>query len=118
RRLTEPTAKTAMEESARRIRSIAVVHEILSREAGDDVAFSDVARTLIRMVEEGLVSSDRPVQFELRGHPPLMASPTATALAVVLTELLQNVVEHAFPDGPEAGERPVRVVVELGGNSR
>ncbi len=117
RRMTEPSAKVAIEESARRIRSIAVVHEILSRDAGDDVAFLDVARPLVRMVEEGLVSSERPVRFELRGQPPTMASPTATAMAVVLTELLQNVVEHAVPDEPDAAD-PVHVVVQLGGDSR
>ena len=36
----------------RRIRSIALVHEILSREAGDDVPFLDIVRPLVRMVEE------------------------------------------------------------------
>ena len=37
RRLTEPSAKAAIEESVRRIRSIALVHETLSREDGDEV---------------------------------------------------------------------------------
>ena len=98
RRLTEPEAVTAIEESVRRIRSIALVHEILSREAGDDVSFIDVVRPLVRMVEEGLVSPDRPLRFVISGDPGVMASPTATSLAVVLTELLQNVMEHAYPD--------------------
>ncbi len=44
RRLTEPSAKIAIEESVRRIRSIAIVHEILSRDTGDDVALGDVLR--------------------------------------------------------------------------
>ena len=63
RRLTEPSAKTAIEESVRRIRSIALVHETLSREDGDDVDFGEVVRPLVRMVEEGLTSPDRPVRL-------------------------------------------------------
>ena len=46
RRLSSPEAKAAIEESVRRIRSIALVHEILSHEAGDDVPFVDIARPL------------------------------------------------------------------------
>jgi len=125
RRLREPTAKTAVEESVRRIRSIAVVHEILSRDAGDDVDFDEVVRPLVHMVEEGLVSDDRPVRFHVEGHAPTVASPTATALAVVLTELLQNVVEHAVPDAGDGGPGTdggapghVEVSVELGGSAQ
>jgi two-component sensor histidine kinase len=121
RRLAEPTAKAAVEESARRIRSIAVVHEMLSREAGDDVDFGEVVRPLVHMVEEGLVSDDRPVHFHLSGEAATMASPVATALAVVLTDLLQNVVEHAAPrpaeDGTSTDGRGVEVQLELGGTT-
>jgi two-component sensor histidine kinase len=105
RRLVEPSARSAVEESVRRIRAIAIVHEILSREPGDDVPFADILRPLIRMVEEGLVSAERPVRFVVGGDPGLLPSPAATSLAVVLSELFQNVVEHAYPMslGPAAG---------------
>ena len=113
RRLSEPSARAAIEESVRRIRSIALVHETLSREAGDDVTFSDVLRPLVRMVEEGLVSPDRPVAIELTGEAGTVASPTATSMAVVLTELLQNVMEHAYPESLVMGDRPALVTVSL-----
>ena len=108
----------------RRIRSIALVHEILSRESGDDVVFADVVRPLVRMVEDALVSPDRPVRFRISGDAGVVASPIATSLAVVLTELLQNVVEHASPavesgadgdEGPERGDEidPDEVHVDI-----
>jgi two-component sensor histidine kinase len=111
RRLEAPEAKGAIEESVRRIRSIALVHETLSREAGDDVPFTEIVRPLVRMVEEGLVSSDRPVRFRPRGDAGMLPARMATPLAVVLTELLQNAVQHAYPraadgaaaDGAAAG---------------
>ncbi len=99
RRLEEPSAKAAIEESVRRIGSIALVHETLSRESGDEVDFDTVVRPLVRMVEEGLTSPDRPLRFEIAGGAGAVGSPVATSLAVVLTELLQNVMDHAFPPG-------------------
>jgi two-component sensor histidine kinase len=109
RRLTEPSAKVAIEESVRRIRSIAIVHEILSRDTGDDVSLGEVLRPLVRMVEEGLVSPEQPIRFLIEGDGGVVASPTATSLAVVLTELLQNVVEHAYPPDLELAGRPAEV---------
>ncbi len=100
RRLSVPEAREAIEESVRRIASIAVVHETLSREAGDDVPFPEIARPIIRMVEESLVSPERPVLFRLVGEAPILPADLATPLALVLTELLQNAVDHAYRTGP------------------
>ena len=49
----DPEAKAAVNESVRRIRTIALVHETLSREPGDDVAFIEIVRPLLRLAEEG-----------------------------------------------------------------
>ncbi len=68
RRLTSPEAKAAIAESVRRIRTIALVHETLSREAGDDIAFAEIVRPLPRMAEESLQSPDRPVHFRVAGR--------------------------------------------------
>ncbi|MFN0027664.1 MAG: sensor histidine kinase [Acidimicrobiales bacterium] len=106
RRLTVPEAREAIEESVRRIASIAVVHETLSREAGDDVPFPDIARPIIRMVEESLVSPERPVHFQLVGDAPILPADVATPLALVLTELLQNTVDHAYRGGRDPGTVP------------
>ncbi len=99
RRLDQPSAKAAIEESVRRIGSIALVHETLSRAAADEVDFDNIVKPLVRMVEEGLTSPDRPVNFEISGRAGKIGSEQATALAVVLTELLQNVMDHAYPPG-------------------
>jgi two-component sensor histidine kinase len=48
------------------------------------------------------------VRVEVRGPEVWLGSKQATALALVLSELLHNALEHAFPDGRG------RVAVELG----
>jgi two-component sensor histidine kinase len=103
RRLDSPEAKDALEESVRRIRSIALVHETLSRETGDDVQFNDIVRPLVRMVEESLLSPDRPVRVVVEGDAGKLPARVATPLAVVLTELLQNAVDHGYPRAGAGG---------------
>ncbi len=109
RRLTNPEAKAAVSESVRRIRTIALVHESLSREPGDVVTFIEIVRPLLRLAEEGLQSPYRPVRFSVRGDGGRIPASTATPLSVVLTELLQNAVDHGFPEGSGGGG----VVVQL-----
>ncbi len=110
RRLSSPEAKAAIEESVRRIRSIALVHETLSTTIGDDVPFIEIVRPLVRMVEEGLISPDRPIRFTVFGDAGILPADVATPLAVVLTELLQNVVDHAFSLG---STDDATVIIEL-----
>ncbi len=112
RRLEAPEAKQAIEESVRRIRSIALVHEVLAQEGGDDVEFEDILRPIVSMVEEALVAPDRPIVFRVVGDGPIMPAATASSLAVVLTELLQNAVEHGYPPGSDGGH--VTIEMETG----
>ncbi|MEX2292384.1 MAG: sensor histidine kinase [Acidimicrobiales bacterium] len=114
RRFESPEAKMAIEESVRRIRSIALVHEILSRGAGDDVAFIEIVRPLVRMVEDGMSSPDRPVRFQVDGDGGILPAEVATPASVVLNELLQNAIDHAFPDSVDLKAAPGSVTVMLG----
>jgi hypothetical protein len=86
RRLESAEAKAAVAESVRRIRTIALVHETLSREPGDDVAFIEIVRPLLRLVEESLQSPDRPMRFTVIGDGGRLPATVVTPLSVVLTE--------------------------------
>lgn len=107
RRAEAPEAKTAIQEAERRIASIASVHELLSRGGGDEVVFGDVVRPILHMAEG---AGPVPVQIRLVGEGPTLSTTTASSLAVVLNELVQNAVEHGFPVGSSDGGT---VTVEL-----
>src|SRR4051794_2710582 len=119
RRLESLEARDAIEESVRRIRSIALVHETLSAGASQEVDFGDIVRQLVRMVGEGILSDDHPVRLVVDGDPGELRAEVATPLAVVLTELLQNAVEHGFPRDrkvPRGEEALVRVTLANDGS--
>jgi two-component sensor histidine kinase len=99
RRLSSRDAKEALEESVRRIRSIALVHETLSRAVDEHVDFDDITRPLIRAVEDGLASPDRRITFDVSGSAGTVPGEVATPLAVALTELLQNAADHGMVPG-------------------
>jgi two-component sensor histidine kinase len=96
RRLHSDEARGALAESERRIRSIAIVHETLSRDAGDVVHFAEIVRPLVRVVEETVFSADNKIHFSVEGDAGDLPGEVATPLAVILNELMQNAVDHAF----------------------
>ncbi len=95
RRLPKGDGRHALEEAERRVRSIAVVHEILSRDTTDEVDFNDILPSLVRMAED-LSSATVPTKVTWSGEAGQMGAQVATPLAVALNELMQNAVEHAF----------------------
>jgi two-component sensor histidine kinase len=109
RRLEPGRGQEALREAERRVRSIAVVHEVLSREPGDEVPFDEIVASLVRMAEDS-ATGDHRVAIEVTGDLGAVPADVATPLAVVLAELLQNAVEHAFRSGEQG---PGRVEVDL-----
>ncbi|MBV9933616.1 MAG: sensor histidine kinase [Actinobacteria bacterium] len=101
RRLPPGEGRTALGEAERRIRTIALVHEVLSRDPVEQVPFTDIVKPLVRMAEDGASSLGRAVVFRVEGDPGELRPEVATSLALVLNELLQNAAEHAFPEEAE-----------------
>ncbi len=101
RRIDSDDAKAALEEAVRRVGSIAIVHETLSQAVEESVDFDEIADRLGTMVTEVSALTGR-VGVRRTGRFGVLPSESANALAMVLTELLQNAVEHGFADGEEA----------------
>ena len=118
RRIDSTEGREALEEAVRRVGSIAIVHETLSQAFDEYVDFDDVADRLRVMVAE-VSSTGAEVRTVREGSFGTLTPEVATPLAMVLTEVLQNAVEHGFRDGAGTvsvhAERPagrLRVTVE------
>jgi two-component sensor histidine kinase len=105
----DPGARAALEEAERRIGSIAVVHETLSRTFEAGVDFDEVADRVGRMVGE-TSSATGDVRLRRQGDFGLLEPEVATPLALVLVELVQNAAQH----GGAAGEVVVDVRRQAG----
>lgn len=110
RRSEDAHSATALLEAERRVRSIAVVHEVLAREPGEEVEFSEIVADLVAMVED-TVLVEHPVEITVHGDLGRLNTEIATPIAVVLAELLTNAVEHAFVDFADTRAGHVGVVV-------
>jgi two-component sensor histidine kinase len=97
RRVSVPGARAALEESMRRVQSIALVHETLSVSIDESVDFDEIVDRLLVMLSDVMGSASR-VRVERKGTFGEIPAEAATALVLVLTELVQNAIEHAFPD--------------------
>jgi two-component sensor histidine kinase len=113
RRLESGEARAALDESERRIRAIAMVHETLSRGVTDVVRLDDILQPLVRFVQETVATPAHDLRFTVVGDAGLVPGDVATPLAIVLNELMQNAADHAFPDRPK-GSIEVRVARDEG----
>jgi len=115
RRLSSPDARAALEESVRRVATIAMVHETLALALDEHVQFDHIADRILAMCAE-VAAPESSVRVSRSGEFGVLAAEVATPLAMVLTELVQNAVEHARATAVvvrvDRGARSMTVVVE------
>lgn len=103
--------REVLSETVNRILSIAAVHEILSVEGFRMVNARQLVDRVAQSVADnmlGLGAAGR-VTIEVSGGDLFLPSQPATSLALVVNELVQNALEHAFP-----GDRRGRIAIRLG----
>ncbi len=98
RRMTSTEAREALGEAIRRVTTIAQVHETLSQTLDEMVDFDTLVDRSLRLAAD-VASAGTPVRTLRHGTFGMVPAEAATALALVLTELVTNAVEHGFADG-------------------
>jgi two-component system, sensor histidine kinase PdtaS len=97
----------------RRVTTIALVHETLSQTLDETVDFDSLVDRSLRLAAD-VASAGAAVRTVRTGTFGMVPAEDATALALVLTELVTNAVEHGFV-GRERGT--VEIVAERTGAS-
>ena len=98
RRIPSEEGREALQEAMRRVSTIAMVHDTLSQGLGESVDFDEVLDRTVTLAVE-LAGAAGPVRVERSGKFGQMAAQNATPLALVLTELVTNAVEHGLASG-------------------
>lgn len=102
-------ARRVLETNIHRIRSIAAVHDMLSEKGFQLVDVKGVLQRIAQTTSEQLTRPRQEITIAVRGENLELNSRVATALAVVVNELIQNSVEHAF-----TGRGSGRIDISLG----
>jgi two-component sensor histidine kinase len=84
-------AQKSLNDSVNRILAIAAVHEVLTDQRDEDVDLGELLDRLRAMLVQGLGASK---EVEASLERVALAGNRATALALVISELLQNALEH------------------------
>ncbi|MEV6298350.1 histidine kinase N-terminal domain-containing protein [Actinoplanes sp. NPDC051861] len=113
RRVDAPEARMALEESVRRVASIALVHETLSMSSDEAVEFDGIVDRVATAATE-VAATSFPVRMRREGTFGVLPAEIATSLVMVLNELLINAVEHGFPAEEDDAE-PQEVAPEQTG---
>jgi two-component sensor histidine kinase len=98
RRTSSEEARLALAESVRRVTSIALVHEALSISVDERVDLDKLLDNVLPMVGE-VATAESQVGLKRKGSFGVVVAEIATPLVMVLAELVQNAIEHAFPAG-------------------
>ncbi|MEK0306527.1 sensor histidine kinase [Bifidobacterium favimelis] len=114
RRTKSEEVRKELEEAQRRVQTIAVVHEGLSQTADEIVDFDKVISNLIKMSVDLATTGDQHITISYVGKFGMMPAQDATPLSLVLTELVNNAVEHGF-EGRSRGH--ITISVGRGGNN-
>lgn len=103
-----PSARRALQKGVARLTSIAVIHDLLARDpSSGELSLPDLAEKLARHLVRQADAARR-IRVRCRVDPLALSSRDATALVLVLTELLSNAIEHGLP-GEREGEIEVRI---------
>ena len=98
RRVPDESAQVALNEAVRRVGVIALVYEALSTGFAETLDFDDVAVRGLRAVVE-VARTSGAIDSSFTGSFGMMRAEDATALGLILSELIQNAIEHGVPDG-------------------
>jgi two-component sensor histidine kinase/PAS domain-containing protein len=108
RRAQSAETKLALEELNNRIFAVAQVHEYLSSADSESIQLKEVSRKIAKQVRDSLLPKDSRISIEVEGDAVSLAPRQATACALIVNELVQNAVEHAF----EGADGLIRIQLE------
>ncbi len=103
RRSDSEQVRSVLAESVRRVTSIALVHETLSTSPDDRVDLDQIVDRLVPMLSD-VAAVESPARIRRSGSFGVLPADLATPLVMVLAEVAQNALQHAYRPGQVGGE--------------
>ncbi len=116
--LPDPKLRPPFEDSQRRLRGMALVHEQLYRSTNlGQIHFKAYIQDLVAQVKDSMVLAARPVTVNLELDDVILPVDVAIPCGLIINELVSNALKYAFPP---ADDRPglVRLCLRLEPDNR
>lgn len=98
RRSKNREVKKILDETISRILSIAITHEVLSEKGFDNLNIREIVDLIYKNYSTKTIDKKEKIEFTIIGDNFNISSEKATAIALVINEIIQNIVDYAFPD--------------------
>ncbi|MDQ0189494.1 sensor histidine kinase [Alicyclobacillus cycloheptanicus] len=96
RRTKSEEIRAAFQDSIHRIKTIALVHERLSQSGIEFVELRQLMEAIASMLIQTARHPEKSVQYTVEADAISLPSEKATPIALILNELIQNCLDHAF----------------------
>lgn len=96
RRSESEEIRDSLDQAMRRVSAIALVHDTLSEGVNQDLDFDQVFDRVLQLTGELAASHNTTVRTVIDGKFGQLRSEIATPLAVALTEIVSNAIEHGL----------------------
>jgi two-component sensor histidine kinase len=92
----EVTAREVLHDAINRIQSIAAVHDILAQKGFRQIDVKELLTRVAHGVVQNMATPELNLQLRVEGVSFSLPTQPVTSLALVINELVQNAMEHAF----------------------
>lgn len=97
-RVDNQAAKAILKMSISRIRSIGIIHELSCYNGVEDISVKELMAKLLDKVSDDMSALEKTVYVEIIGDEVTVPATLGATIALVVNELVQNSLKHAFED--------------------
>lgn len=98
RQSSSEEVKDSLQQAQRRVSAIAVVHDVLSEGVDQEVPFDQIFKRILQLIPETTSSYHNTITSKFEGSFGDLTAERSTTLALVLTEVVANAVEHGIAE--------------------
>lgn len=111
RRISSLEAKKSFQDVINRVLSIATVHEVLAQNGLDNIDIKNILSIIKNNAIRNSIQYNKNIKVELLGDSLNVNSNKATSIAIIVNELLENSVKHAFTEDMTLN---IQIIIEQG----
>lgn len=97
--ISDPRLRGALEDSRRRVKAMAIIHESLYRsESMAEISLQTYTKNLVGILQQAMVGPSASAEIVVEAEEMRLGIDQAVPFGLILNELVTNALKYAFPD--------------------